>query len=425
MRWKIVAVSEVPFGRRILRIGSKGKDVRELQELLAVSGFYFGSVDGVYGILTEEAVSLFQKTFSLRNDGIAGSELLKALKEASLKLNRIIYTVKPKENLKTISQKFGVSKSAWQGISGQGNPQRKIYPGMKLLLNRKAVLCSGKTTESFPATTCLEVGWELTDDGELVRLNNPNGAKTFQTVVAQPETWKKVLSSHRNWKKIAANLKREPGYWGIDFRNAPLETIFHWNDFLDSLSESLLTKQILFIVIPMLDDGRGLQNRLYWLNLPRISNFAKLLLIEPLTVLDSPLAFIKSQTPFTRTLRKLIRHNLGSKTLLIGSVGGWDWNLDQADQCRRVSYREGRLLAAMNHRSVKYNPETTDTVVDYLRRGERHCLIFRDQQGWNNWIKIGLKFNLLGFVIHDSKDLGKFGSELIVGSFGVLPEDKL
>ncbi|MGE5606079.1 MAG: peptidoglycan-binding domain-containing protein, partial [Bacteroidota bacterium] len=130
MGWKIVTASAAPLGGRILCAGSRGDDVRDLQQLLADAGFYFGPVDGIYGILTEEAVSLFQKTFNLRNDGVAGPELYTNLKNASLKLNRIIYTVKPKENLKTISRNFGVSRSAWLSIPGQGNPQRKIYPGM-------------------------------------------------------------------------------------------------------------------------------------------------------------------------------------------------------------------------------------------------------------------------------------------------------
>ena len=71
MGWKIVTVSEAPLGSRSLRAGSRGEDVRELQHLLAEAGFYFGPVDGIYGILTEEAVSLFQRTFNLRNDGVA------------------------------------------------------------------------------------------------------------------------------------------------------------------------------------------------------------------------------------------------------------------------------------------------------------------------------------------------------------------
>ncbi len=426
MAWRITELSQVPLGRRILRIGSKGDDVRELQQLLMEGGFYFGPVDGIYGILTEEGVSLFQKTFNLRNDGIAGLELFTALKNASLKLNRIIYTVKPRENLKTISRNFGVAKSAWQGIPGQGNPQRKIYPGMKILLNQKAVFWSGKGPSGFPGAAHLEVGWELVADGGLVRVNNAEGGETYQTVVAQPETWGKILSSHNYWEKIGASFKRiSEKHWGIDFRDAPLETVFRWRDLVQYICKIISKKQIPLILVPMSDVRKTVKNRLYWLNLPLISNFAKLVLLEPLICLDSPLAYLQSTSNLEKNLNKLIRLNLGPKVLLMGRVGGWDWNIDQDCQCRPVSFREGRILAAMNHRSVKYNPDTTYTVIDYIRCRERHCLIFRDQQGWLDWIRIGLKSNLLGFAIHDPKDLGNFGGELISGSFCILSEDKL
>lgn len=426
MGWKIVTVSEAPLGNRCLRAGSRGEDVRELQGLLAEAGFYFGPVDGIYGILTEEAISLFQRTFNLRNDGVAGPELFATLKSASFKLDRIVYTVKPKENLKTISQNFGVSKSAWQSIPGQGNPQRKIYPGMKMLLNRKAVLCSGKVTEGFPATAYLEVGWELAADGELNRVNHTEGGDNYQTLVAQPEAWEKILCSRTYWRKIGSELNRISGkHWGIDFRNAPLETVFRWRDFLQSICRVISKKQIPLLLLPMLAEGKAIKNRLYWLNLPQLSDFAELILLEPFICLDSPEAFLQSTPNIAKTLHKLIRLNLSSKSLLMGRVGGWEWNLDQNCRCRQVSFREGRILAAMNQRSVKYNPDTTDTVIEYLRRQERYRLIFRDQQGWLDWIKLGLKSNLLGFAIHDPQDLGKFGSDLINASFGVLPKEKL
>ncbi|MGE5604150.1 MAG: hypothetical protein ACM3YE_00475, partial [Bacteroidota bacterium] len=260
----------------------------------------------------------------------------------------------------------------------------------------------------------------------LIRVNHTESKDNYQTVVARSETWEKILNSRVYWEKISSNLKRaSEKHWGIDFRNAPLKTVFRWRDFLQYICKVISKKQIPLILVPMLDEKKTIENRLYWLNLPQISDFAELIFIEPLICLDSPLSFSQSNLNLSKNLQKLVRLNLGSKAILMGRVGGWDWNLDQDCQCRPVSFREGRILAAMNHRSVKYNRDTTDTVIEYMRRQERHCLIFRDQQGWQDWIKIGLKSNLLGFAIHDPKDLGKFGSELISGSFGVLSEEKL
>jgi hypothetical protein len=330
------------------------------------------------------------------------------------------------ENLKTISQNYGVSNSAWQSIAGGGNPQRKIYPGMKIFINRKAVFSSGRKRADFPVTAHLKAGWELDGDGELIRADNTEGCGTYRTVVAQPETWRKILSSHKYWKKIGAGLKRVINErWGLDFRNAPLETVFRWKELAQSICKETIIKQIPMILLPMLTPEKTIGNRLYWLNLPLIGNFAELLLLEPLICLHSPLAFLKSNLNLRKTLQQLSGLDLGSKAILMGRVGGWNWNIDQDCQCRTVSFREGRILAAMNHRSAKYNPDTTYTIVDYIRHYQRYCLVFRDQQGWLDWIMLGLKSNLLGFAIHDPKDLGKFGNQLISGSFGVLSEDKL
>lgn len=56
--------------------GSTGSVVSQIQTLLKNQGFYSGSVDGVYGSATEEAVKKYQKRFGLKVDGIAGQQTL-------------------------------------------------------------------------------------------------------------------------------------------------------------------------------------------------------------------------------------------------------------------------------------------------------------------------------------------------------------
>lgn len=66
-----------------LRHGSKGSDVKKLQQALKDLGFYKGSVDGVYGNGTQEAVRVFQLKKGLTADGIAGSKTLTKLYSGS------------------------------------------------------------------------------------------------------------------------------------------------------------------------------------------------------------------------------------------------------------------------------------------------------------------------------------------------------
>lgn len=56
-----------------LKRGSKGSEVKSLQERLIELGYLSGTADGVYGAATESAVTAFQKRSSLSADGKAGS----------------------------------------------------------------------------------------------------------------------------------------------------------------------------------------------------------------------------------------------------------------------------------------------------------------------------------------------------------------
>lgn len=61
------------------KMGSRGEEVRQIQTKLKSKGIYSGSVDGIYGTLTKDAVKKFQKSAGLNADGIAGPKTLSAL----------------------------------------------------------------------------------------------------------------------------------------------------------------------------------------------------------------------------------------------------------------------------------------------------------------------------------------------------------
>jgi len=63
----------------VLQQGSRGTDVRTLQQKLKNWGYYTGTVDGVFGAKTKAAVILFQKRNGLTADGIVGAKTLAAL----------------------------------------------------------------------------------------------------------------------------------------------------------------------------------------------------------------------------------------------------------------------------------------------------------------------------------------------------------
>lgn len=62
-----------------LKQGSRGTQVKTMQTKLKNWGYYKGSVDGIFGKKTLDAVKLFQKRNGLKVDGIVGNQTLKAL----------------------------------------------------------------------------------------------------------------------------------------------------------------------------------------------------------------------------------------------------------------------------------------------------------------------------------------------------------
>ncbi len=58
------------------RLGSTGSEVRSIQKKLKSLGYYGGSVDGIYGTATKNAVTAFQRNCGITADGICGKKTL-------------------------------------------------------------------------------------------------------------------------------------------------------------------------------------------------------------------------------------------------------------------------------------------------------------------------------------------------------------
>lgn len=75
--------AEVAYGQGIeaaaLKQGSRGEDVRTVQQKLKRWGYYSGNVDGIYGSATKKAVEYFQRKNGLTVDGIVGQKTYAAL----------------------------------------------------------------------------------------------------------------------------------------------------------------------------------------------------------------------------------------------------------------------------------------------------------------------------------------------------------
>lgn len=66
--------ARVTVNRPVLKSGSKGEEVSELQAALQLLGYYKGEIDGVYSRNTAIAVSRFQQAAGLNPDGVVNQE---------------------------------------------------------------------------------------------------------------------------------------------------------------------------------------------------------------------------------------------------------------------------------------------------------------------------------------------------------------
>ncbi|MDR0270015.1 spore cortex-lytic enzyme [Paenibacillus sp.] len=62
------------FGTTILKYGSSGQDIYELQGRLKFLGFYYGKIDGQFGWATLKSVKWFQSEFGMKVDGTVGAK---------------------------------------------------------------------------------------------------------------------------------------------------------------------------------------------------------------------------------------------------------------------------------------------------------------------------------------------------------------
>ncbi|MCM3714325.1 peptidoglycan-binding protein [Alkalihalobacillus oceani] len=79
----------------MLRIGSKGQAVKDVQQRLADLGFYKSTADGIFGNSTASAVKHFQQQQGITVDGIVGPQTLRALQSPVSSVSASVVSKEP------------------------------------------------------------------------------------------------------------------------------------------------------------------------------------------------------------------------------------------------------------------------------------------------------------------------------------------
>jgi len=420
MALNIVKVTELTLGRRVLQLGMNGADVVELQNLLFQAGFYLYEIDGIYGVLTLEAIILVQRAFGLKVDGIAGKMVINALQKVESRTGRIIYTVKSGDSLKGISEKFRVDQRAWRSLTGRGNPQKQIYPGMKLLLSRKMLFFwEDKPLDSakFEFSGQLKTIWNIKENGFLEEKEQADDSD-YQIINAKSEIWQELMESQTSRKELFKQCKSLKKFKiGLDLRAASGNTIWQWEKWLRELSQALKPQQIQFLILPLFLNEQ-VTNRVFWLSLKKWSQSVKLILLDHRIALGNNFELSCFSENILSLILKRLDLELATRILLLERVGGYDWN-QALGSWRELSFREVKIIHAAHFQDSKYDVATGLTTIQYLSREEAHMTIYRTAEGWQNLLKQVSKSNLAGIAIEDFQKLGVAGSEMIKQAFAI------
>lgn len=124
------------LGDRLLYWGTKGEDVKELQEKLRILGYQI-SLDGIFGNQTSTAVRQFQQDEKLVVDGMVGTSTVNKLNQKVTEkqgpaATTTTYVTQKGDSLWAISQKFNVSIDRIMQVNNMTSTL--LYPGQSIII---------------------------------------------------------------------------------------------------------------------------------------------------------------------------------------------------------------------------------------------------------------------------------------------------
>jgi len=149
-----------------LQNGSKGAEVKDLQQQLKKLGYFKEEITGYFGPVTEAAVKSFQKKSGISADGVVGSGTYKNLSEQTRNLT--VQTAN--EKIKKIQQnliKLGLYKGKVDGINGNGT-----IAAIKLFQTMKQLEVTGKLDSATESAILSGEGTTLANRGNVNRQDN-------------------------------------------------------------------------------------------------------------------------------------------------------------------------------------------------------------------------------------------------------------
>lgn len=178
----------------LLKLGSRGSEVKELQSLLDKKGFSPGPIDGIFGPRTESAVKRYQQSEGLVVDGIVGPKTWGRLDPdghndvEEIEEDTLVDALLPKVGLGYISQqpdsdRFG-RRSTIDALVSLGRDWHKLHNDAPRI---RIGDISRKGGGPFPPHVSHRTGLDV-DIGLMRSDGKESGTDIFQTNYSRPLT---------------------------------------------------------------------------------------------------------------------------------------------------------------------------------------------------------------------------------------------
>ena len=179
----------------IVTWGSQGNQVRLVQQRLQDLGYYFGSVDGIYGTGTRNAIINFQRDNNLAADGAAGQATLAALGIAEGQADEL------EEYYETLFDDEVALLAAIIYSEARGEPYEGQVAVGAVVLNR---LANPEFPNTIPEIVLQEGAFEAVADGQIFLIPDAIAIRAAEDALAG---WDPVNGAIYYWNPRTATSR--------------------------------------------------------------------------------------------------------------------------------------------------------------------------------------------------------------------------
>lgn len=386
------------LGRRVLKLGSRGSDVGQLQERLKDFGYEPGPVDNIFGYLTQEALEFFQRDYRLKIDGVAGREVFALLNRAELPITRRVHVVQPGETLASIAEQYQVGPEAFFD-----HYKKEIYPGQQLVFYDREVW--GVLTDDLAAQDSFAANQELLT-GVFFPVNPEQGIPRFVQEITCPKIARVVFAetelisihtilTRRKMRREFLQFCRElsakaDGLW-LDWEQISRVDGYRYFKLLRTIKKQSGFRRLIITLTGEMPRW----NLLGGIDFAAVSRTADQVVAKlPLPVYSSP---ILDKNRFEKLIHRMLNYVPAYKILLIIPVHALIWN-EEDPTAQRLSYGEA-MAKAYRHGARLETDSEGKPFYRFLHQQKEWMLRISTLEQLNQILALANRYNLAGIVL--------------------------